>query len=1133
MEFHISRKARDRYGFEDILFSITGDVLIPNFQAARRLAQKINSKRDIKHFPENAVKAGQINALGLLDEILHYIVYLYRIEKDPDVMAKAIKWLKDRYGSERIGHAFRVFVDEFPPVSVYRGEIDLEEYLKEDEGGIPKEHILLEEMVMLWLSNMNPACKQFYDLFDDSRLKGETIYLDIIYGLKGFFEGEPFFGPFNQNLIDMLRSPAVYVPNSLQGQLEYVLTHWGDLLGRFMKNILKSLDLIKEERKVVFTGKGRAEPFKIKELDIEVERFTPDKEWMPRLVLIAKNIYVWLDQLSKKYGYSIRTLDGIPDRELELLRKRGFTGLWLIGVWERSPASQKIKQLCGNPEAISSAYSVFDYVISIEIGGEEAFEHLKKRAQEKGIRLASDMVPNHVGIYSRWTIENPEWFIALKHNPYPWYTFDGPELSLDDKISIKIEDHYYTRTDAAVVFKRKDRTTGEELFIYHGNDGTSMPWNDTAQLNYLKQEVREAMINTILYVAKKFPIIRFDAAMTLTKKHYQRLWFPEPGSGGAIPTRSEYGMDTKEFNKYMPYEFWREVVDRVNSDAPDTLLLAEAFWLLEGYFVRTLGMHRVYNSAFMNMLRDEENGKYRKIIKDILEFDPEILRRLVNFMNNPDEKTAIEQFGKGDKYFGICILMSTMPGLPMFGHGQIEGFTEKYGMEYKRAYFDETPDEGLIERHEREIFPLLHKRYLFAGVDNFYLYDFFIDEKRVDENVFAYSNVYEKEKTLVLYNNKNRTTSGWIKTSVGFSVKTAGDSKKGFAQVNVGEGLGLKDGEGVYTIYRDFITNLEYIVKNSNVYSKGLNFVLGPYGYHVFIDFREVNDDTNGYYGMISEKLAGRGTRSIEEELKGIKITFLNGTLKDLLDVLSKEGQMPFMEKDEVSYLEKVRERASSFYNWIQQLTCLDMDINETITSLIQKMRCILEIKAYGEKIWPKTEGEKGDETLFVLNCWAILSGIMYHYRDKRGAEAFLDILYAFHIDETILTVLKDDFGSKDASLPIKILRIVFKFQERIFEKEEQDFLSIIEDIFTDDDGKDLLQIHIHEGVSWFYKEAYELLLLYLTIISLIPMMLKVNAKNERDKVIEKYLEQREALMKMGDKAKYTVDEFLSGIKTQ
>ena len=72
-------------------------------------------------------------------------------------------------------------------------------------------------------------------------------------------------------------------------------------------------------------------------------------------------------------------------------------------------------------------------------------------------------------------------------------------------------------------------------------------------------------------------------------------------------------MSQEQFDALMPNEFWREVVDRVAAEVPGTLLLAEAFWLLEGYFVRTLGMHRVYNSAFMNMLRDEENAKYRSV----------------------------------------------------------------------------------------------------------------------------------------------------------------------------------------------------------------------------------------------------------------------------------------------------------------------------------------------------------------------------------------------------------------------------------------------------------------------------------------------------------------------------------------
>ncbi|MCX6064472.1 MAG: alpha-amylase, partial [Chloroflexi bacterium] len=303
---------------------------------------------------------------------------------------------------------------------------------------------------------------------------------------------------------------------------------------------------------------------------------------------------------------------------------------------------------------------------------------------------------------------------SLPYSPYPGYSFNGTDLSNDSRMGIFLEDHYYDKTDAAVVFKRVDRWTGDARYIYHGNDGTSMAWNDTAQLDYLKSEVREAVIQTILHVARNFPIIRFDAAMTLAKKHIQRLWFPEPGSGGAIPSRSEHGMTKEQFDAAIPEEFWREVVDRVAAEVPDTLLLAEAFWMMEGYFVRTLGMHRVYNSAFMHMLRDEDNAKYRSVMKNTLEFDPQVLKRFVNFMNNPDEKTAIEQFGNGDKYFGVATLMTTLPGLPMIGHGQVEGFREKYGMEYRRAYWDERPDEGFVTHHERVIFPLIRRRHLFA-----------------------------------------------------------------------------------------------------------------------------------------------------------------------------------------------------------------------------------------------------------------------------------------------------------------------------------------------------------------------------------------------------------------------------------
>ena len=520
----------------------------------------------------------------------------------------------------------------------------------------------------------------------------------------------------------------------------------------------------------------------------------------------------------------------------------------------------------GNPEAVASAYSLMDYRIAEDLGGDEAYRNLRDRAWSRGIRLASDMVPNHMGIDSRWVVEHPDWFMARPDAPYPAYSYNGLNLSPDPRVGIYLEDHYFDNTDAAVTFKRVDHWSGDARYIYHGNDGTSMPWNDTAQLDYLKPEVREAVIQTILHVARQFPIIRFDAAMTLAKRHIERLWYPEPGSGGAIPSRAEYAMRKADFERAMPVEFWREVVDRVAQEAPDTLLLAEAFWLMEGYFVRTLGMHRVYNSAFMNMMRDEKNAEYRLVVKNTLEFDPQILKRYVNFMNNPDERTAVDQFGKGDKYFGVATLLATMPGLPMFGHGQIEGYSERYGMEYRRAYHDETPDLDLVARHEREIFPLVHQRWLFAEVDNFALYDFVTADGSVNEDVFAYSNSRDGNRSLIVFNNRFAETSGWIRTAA-----VTGSS--------LAHGLGIGGGADDWLIMRDSRSGLEYLRSQRELAEHGLPLTLHAYETQVYVEMRDVHD-SDGRYGRLAATLNGRGVPSVEVALRELELRPLHDALR-------------------------------------------------------------------------------------------------------------------------------------------------------------------------------------------------------------------------------------------------------------
>jgi hypothetical protein len=639
-EFHVARGVREDYGLDSSLFSSTGNVVFADFGAARDFAHRVNQRRPEEH----AISASDIYALGLIDEALHLVVARFRREHAPDLWTQAIELLEEEIGQVPLEDLLLAFVQEFPPASVFTSETTAAEYLSGYSDGEAHRLIALEELVLLWLANRNPAFTPFREFFDDEGLRQVTAYGTAVRRLESHLAASLTTGPEVESLLDLLLAPVRAAPDSLQGQLEFIRTTWAELLGPDLYRVLGGLDFLAEENRAWFpAGPGPVEQPDYGVLAETGQRYSADREWMPRLVLLAKNAHVWLSQLSRRFERDISTLDGIPDEELEQLASWGVTGLWLIGVWERSRASERIKKRMGDEEAVASAYSLEDYRVADALGGESAYGNLRDRAWGYGIRLSTDMVPNHMGIDSRWVIEHPDWFLSLDHSPYPAYTFNGPDLSDDSRVGVFIEDHYWDRSDAAVVFKRVDRLTGDERFIYHGNDGTSMPWNDTAQLDYLNPEVREAVIQTILAVARRSPVIRFDAAMTLARQHFHRLWFPEPGAAGAVPSRAEYSMARDDFDRAMPREFWREVVDRVAEEAPDTLLLAEAFWLLEGYFVRTLGMHRVYNSAFMNMLRDERNAEYRQLIRSTLEFDPQILKRYVNFMSNPDERTAVDR----------------------------------------------------------------------------------------------------------------------------------------------------------------------------------------------------------------------------------------------------------------------------------------------------------------------------------------------------------------------------------------------------------------------------------------------------------------------------------------------------------
>ncbi|MFP4548667.1 MAG: alpha-amylase family glycosyl hydrolase [Fidelibacterota bacterium] len=1126
----ISYSARKKYNLPADSFGDSNRLYFDSLYDIREFTEKLNAKRNVLEFPEKAVNTGDIYGMSLIQDIFSYIIAKYERDNG-DSYKQGLKHLHESIGKQSLKETFTLFMTEFPNNEIVNNFVSPKGYIQKISK-IKKETInIVKELANIHLYNNNPAFSEYSELFDDKKLRQKSDYNKIWDELYDFFETQPKFGPKDQNLMDMLATPAREVPHSIQGQLEWIRNNWQDVIDDYLYKLLVSLDLIAEEQKHRALGAGPAYEHRFDKLDyeLEYEKFSADLDWMPKVVILAKNTHVWLDQLSRKYDKKMKYLSDIPDAELDELQKRGMTSLWLIGLWERSIASKRIKQMMGNQDAVASAYSLLDYSIADELGGEEAYQNLRERARKRGIRLCGDMVPNHVGIDANWVINHPDWFISSHHPPFPSYSFSGENLCNDDRVGIYLEDHYFEKSDAAVVFKRVDHHTGDTKYIYHGNDGTSMPWNDTAQLNYLKEEVREAVIRTILHVARNFDVIRFDAAMTLAKKHYQRLWYPQPGTGGDIPSRAEYAMTKEEFNKFYPKEFWREVVDRIREEEPDTLLLAEAFWMMEGYFVRTLGMHRVYNSAFMNMLKNEDNEKYRNTIKNVLEFNPEILKRYVNFMNNPDEETAIVQFGDNDKYFGICLMMVTMPGLPMFGHGQIEGYREKYGMEFKRAYWDEKPNEHLIRRHEREIFPLLHKRYLFSEVENFQFYEYITPEGGVNHNVFAYSNSRGSEKALVFYNNSYSQTNGWIKDSV--QVRRSDTEMR---STSLAQSLNLHNSERHFIIFRDQISGLEYIRSNTSVHNDGIFTILRGFEYHAFIDFCEV-EDFDGLYHEVNNFLNGRGVPNIESAIQQVLVKPVHVALKKNYNqaLMQDFFNMEKLSDNLESYKHNHREFLTAIGDYseiVGQIRSAELEFNKTLQNYI----FIQDAKpAVAKKIKKSIGGYfKSPQNQLIFYSW-----LLFHTTGKIYTKVRWEKKSRSLIEELFFNKLVDELAHelkiKDSKAVNDILMILVEYQNW-FEKMQdsgESILTLMKQFLSDFNVRAFIDINRYNGILWFKKEPLEDLINWLKLVAYFnilktnyPSLEKIGAEIEE---MEEFINE----IKTGvEKSDYKLEKFLENI---
>ncbi len=229
-EFHIRKEARSRYDVPETLFASSGNVIFADFYAARVFAAALNRQVNPVTHPERVVKAGKVNAMALIDELLHAVCDLYRETVKPDAFAIVWAAVEEAIGKRQAHALLLSFVKTYPPAAVHTGRQSAEDWLVDSDGGVPNALVALEELYLVRLANENPAFEPFGFLFDDADLRSTTKQKEAIAALERAFEAMPALGPDGETLTAMLRAPMRASPYSLAGQLDFMRRRWGMVL---------------------------------------------------------------------------------------------------------------------------------------------------------------------------------------------------------------------------------------------------------------------------------------------------------------------------------------------------------------------------------------------------------------------------------------------------------------------------------------------------------------------------------------------------------------------------------------------------------------------------------------------------------------------------------------------------------------------------------------------------------------------------------------------------------------------------------------------------------------------------------------------------------------------------------------
>jgi hypothetical protein len=370
-------------------------------------------------------------------------------------------------------------------------------------------------------------------------------------------------------------------------------------------------------------------------------------------VLYEINTWVWLSEWRQTTGSDL-TLGNLPDTAWDRIADLGVGAVWLMGVWERSPAGVDLSRQDHSlhrhlreavpdlqpQDLVGSPYCVRRYEVDPRLGGAPGLAAARKALSKRGIRLILDFVPNHVAPDHPWVTSHPDWLIGgsardLSYSPNAFLSVAGNVLA-------------------------------------RGRDPYFPPWSDVLQLNVFHRELRAATIAELRRIAAQCDGVRCDMAMLVLNDVFSQTWGKRAGS-------------------IANEEYWGELIGALQSSHPDFHFIAEAYWGLEPQLLE-LGFDACYDKTLYDRMAHGNAHAIREHLSIRL-------GKCVRFLENHDEPRAAHVFG-GQKGVAAAVAFLTLPGARLIHEGQSEGRTIRAPVHVGRRP-EEKPDPILVGTYDR------------------------------------------------------------------------------------------------------------------------------------------------------------------------------------------------------------------------------------------------------------------------------------------------------------------------------------------------------------------------------------------------------------------------------------------------